>query len=122
VVDPLDDLSIADDDQLWRRIPPGHCIDCPGEKCRPSSQTYEDDEEGSLSVDIGRLTTTEAILIGHHGYAVAAFTAGVARGCGLVVIADPLALDPAHALVFGNKTGSRRRALVRGSLWIVTPE
>ncbi len=119
--DPHDDRSITDEDQLWRRIPPRHCIDCPGERCRPSSQTYEDDEDGTLSVDIGRLTSVEAILSGHDGYAVAAFSAGVARECGLIVIGDPLPLDPAHALVIGNKSGSRRHALVKGSVWIVAP-
>jgi hypothetical protein len=120
--DPEDDPSIAKDDQLWRRIPPRHWIDCPGEHCRPSSQTYEDDEDGSLSVDIGRLTTPEAILVGHDGYAVASFTAGLARECGLTVVGDPQPLDPAHALVMGNKSGSRRKALVRGSVWVVPPQ
>ncbi len=116
-----DDPGISDDDELLRRVPAYHWIDCPGQRCRPSSLTFEDDPDGSLSVDIARLTTLAAVLSGHAGYALIGFTARVARENGLIVVADPLPLNGAHAIVVGNKTGSRRRALARLSVWVVAP-
>ena len=116
-----DDPAISDDDQLLRRVPPYHWVECPGPRCRPSSQTFEDDPDGSLSVDIARLTTLAAVLSGHEQYAVIGLSARAARGSGLIVVADPQPQDLAHAIVVGNKTGSRRRALVRSAVWIVAP-
>lgn len=74
-----------------------------------------------MSVDIGRLTSVTTILQGHEGYAVASFTAKAARDAGLAVVSDPLPDNPAHAVVVGNKTGSRRKALVKACTWIVAP-
>ena len=119
----VDNQTISDDDELWRRIPPQQWVDCPGETCRPSSAAFEDSADGSpLSVHIGRLTSTTAVLSGPHGlYAIAAFRTRLARECGFIVVADPNPDDPSHALVVGNKTTPKRKRIVKGCWWVQRP-
>jgi hypothetical protein len=63
----------------------------------------------------------EHILHGHDGFALAEITAGLARAKAQGVIRDPLPQEPAHGLVFGNKTDSVSRALAKRSVWVIEP-
>ena len=47
--------------------------------------------------------------------------AGLARSKKQGVARDPHPDEPAHALVFGNKTASVSRALAKGSVWVTEP-
>jgi hypothetical protein len=122
--EPHNDPTIPDDAILWRRIPPWHFFyDTNLGRMRPSSAAFEDDADGSpMSVVLAAETSgPENALAGHPGYALASFTAGMARECSQGVARDPLPHEPAHALVSGRRTGSVRNRLAKGSTWVVPP-
>ncbi len=119
-----DDASIPDDMELWRRIPPWNWVyDQQEGRYRPKSTAFDNHPSGSpMSVMIAaECSGPGEALSGHDRYALAVFTAGLARSCGQRIVRDPLPDNPAHALVFGRKTESVRRRLARGSRWVVPP-
>lgn len=103
---------IADDEPLHRRIHPTFKKD----DGTVSSAAFTDRE---MSVDRGAFCSLEQTLTGCGGYGVAALLAATARGYDQEVVADPILLNPAHALVRGEKTKSTARKLARASIWIV---
>jgi len=120
----LDDATIPDEADLWRRIPPWHFVlDQNSGQIRPSSAAFDNDPNGSpMSVVLGAESSgPEAVLAGHSGFALASFTAGLARECHQGIARDPLPEEPAHALVFGPKTKAVRRRLARESVWVIPP-
>jgi hypothetical protein len=121
----VDDPTIPDHEELWRRIPPDRIVeDANRGGRRPSSGAFTDDRDGSpMSVVIGSAAAgAETVLAGHPGYALAAITAGLARECGQMIMRDPTSDQPAHALVIGHKTEGIRRRLARESRWIIEPD
>lgn len=123
-----DDLTIANDAHLWRRIPPWHFIfDGNIGRLRPSKAAFDDDDDGHpMSVVLADLVTASGrgsahVLQGHDGFALAQITAGLARSKQQGVQRDPLFEEPAHALVFGNKTDSVKKTFAKGCTWIVPP-
>ena len=81
-----------------------------------SSQAFRDDE---MSVDRAAFRRVEETLAGYGGYGIAALGTTTARNLGQRVLADPLPLNPAHALVRGRKTKSISRRLARSASWVV---
>lgn len=119
-----DDPTIPDAANLWRRIPPFHCIwDANVGRVRPSSAAFDDDPDGSpMSVVLAEESSDpQSVLAGHEGFALASFKAGLARECRLGIARDPLPEQPAHALVLGRKTKSVMRRLAKGSSWVIAP-
>jgi hypothetical protein len=123
-----DDLTIANDAPLWRRIPPWHFVfDENDGKWRPSSAAFEDHPDGSpMSVVLGQQVldegrTAESVLEGYDGVALAGFDAGLARKCLQGIMRKPLPEEPAHAEVFGKKTGAVKKAFAKNSQWTVPP-
>jgi hypothetical protein len=120
-----DDPTIPDETILWRRIPPRwfHRDESLG-RLRPAKAAFDDDPDGSpMSVVIADESRGQAaVLAGHEGYGLAAFTAHLARECRLRIARAPTDDEPAHAVVVGRKTDSVRRRLARGSDWVVLPE
>jgi hypothetical protein len=123
-----DDPSITDEAHLWRRVPPRHVIfDANLGRVRPSKAAFDDDEDGSpMSVVLADLVLgsgrgPQHVLTGHNRFALAAITARLARSKKQGVARDPQPDEPAHGLVFGKKTDSIRRALAKGSEWVVEP-
>jgi hypothetical protein len=126
--DYRDDLTIPAGSMLWRRIPPEWVIhdENLGRK-RPSSQAFQDDRDGNpmsvfladLMVELGR--GPEEALAGHEGYALVSFSVGLARECNQGVAREPTLTEPAHAVVFGKKTGSVRNRFARECDWVVPP-
>ena len=123
-----DDPTIHDDAALWRRIPPGHIV--PDDNLggvRPSSAAFKDHPDGSpMSVLLAEIVTetgrgAREVLAGHEGYGLSTFSAGLARECAQGIARMALADEPAHAEVFGKKTHSVRKKLVRGSEWVLPP-
>jgi len=108
------DLSIAPDVELWRRIPPWQWIpdsNTPTGR-RPTSDAFDDIE---LSVVIaveceGGLGT---LLAGHVGYGVASFTVGDIRDRGWGIVRVPDDELPGHAHVTGKKSHSKRASLAK---------
>jgi len=122
-----DDPTIPDKAELLRRIPPWHFI--PDENqglVRPSSAAFADDKDGPMSVTLAEELTKEgrsldSVLVGHGDFALASITAGLVRECEQGIVRAPTDDEPAHALVFGKKTKSIQRKLVKGARWIIPP-
>ena len=123
-----DDPTIPNESKLWRRIPPWHFI--PDENrggFRPSSAAFDNHPDGTpmsvLLADLVRQTGRNAhdALARHVGFALASFTAGLARDCEQSVAREPIPDEPAHAVVFGRKTTGVKRRLAKGAEWVVAP-
>ena len=126
--EPSDDLTILDEAELWRRIPPHWIIfDKNRGAKRPSSAAFDDHQNGSpmsvlladLLSEVGRGASD--VLADYEGYALAAITAGLARRCKQVVVRAPLRDVPAHAEVVGKKTDSVRKRFAVASRWVLPP-
>lgn len=123
-----DDRSIADDSELWRRIPPWHLVEDKnrGGK-RISKAAFEDHPDGSpMSVVLGAevLATgrdPQSVIAGHDDFCLAAVTAGLARSLNQGIIRKPLVDEPAHAEVFGKKTDGVRKRFARAAVWVIQP-
>ena len=123
-----DDPSILDSASLWRRIPPWHFVfDHNLNVLRPSSAAFDDHPNGSpMSVVLGDDLLAagrppKSALADCAGFALASLAAGLARSTGQGIMRAPLPEEPAHAEVFGPKSGSVRRALAKGSTWVIAP-
>ncbi len=120
------DPTIADDAELWRRIHPDHIFyDENKGRWRPSTAAFENHPNGSpMSVLLGEMVLGSGrgpldILTGYEGYALASITAGLARQCNQGVAREPLPDEPAHAVVFGEKTYGVRKRFACDCGWAV---
>ncbi len=89
-----DDPSIADDTEVWRRIPPWPSytiFDRNIGRTRPSTQAFREDRDGApMSVFIAEESGgAHAVLAGHAGFGVAAFNVGLIREQGLGIDRGP---------------------------------
>lgn len=122
-----DDLSISDEDELWRRIPRRWIVfDENRGSYRPASAAFDDNRDGSMSVflesvmvEIGR--TPEHVLIGHHGYGLCGVAALIVRQQGQIIVRRPTEAEPAHAEVVGHKSQGVTRRISREARWIIQP-
>ena len=124
-----DDSTIADDAELWRRIPPRHIVpDNTNGGVRISKAAFEDHPNGSpMSVTLAKESLAAgrgayALLIGHIDFCLASITAGTARSLKQGIMRKPLVDDPAHAEVFGKKTDSVRKKLSKAAKWVIAPQ
>lgn len=124
-----DDPTIANEAELWRRIPPRHFVfDENLGQVRPSSAAFDNHPDGSpMSVLLAGAVRAQSraerdVLSGHDGFGLAAITAGLARRCDQGVAREPVPNEPVHAVVFGRKPKSIRRKLAKGSRWAVRPD
>jgi hypothetical protein len=123
-----DDLTIPDEAELWRRIPPTHLIlDHNLGRIRPTSAAFENHPDGSpMSVFLADIVLEsgrkpEAVLVGHEGFTLASITAGLARECNQKIVRKPLDMEPAHAEVVGKKTDGVKKRFYRGCRWVIPP-
>lgn len=119
-----DDPTILNSDKLWRRLRPdnfGFIYDSNIGRYRPSSAAFKDPSD-RLSVNLQRLTTVEATLLGLPGFGIAEFTAGLPRRQKHIVVRDPEPDNEAHTLVCGRITQGQRNELAHASAIIVLPE
>ena len=117
-----DDLTIANDDRLFRRVRSNQLIPESDGSQRPSSAVFKVLELSvnieSLMIQQGRLP--EDMLTNYPGEYLTAFTAGQVRAHGHPVIKDTEPPnDPAHGLVLGKKKDSFANAMKRQHQWIV---
>ncbi len=124
----VDDLTIKNEAPLWRRVPPHHFVfDDNRGTWRPSSAAFDDHPNGTpMSVVLGEdvaaaSRTADSVLAGHEGFGLVSLPAGLARENRQGIVRRPLPDEPAHAEVFGKKTRGVRKALAKGSKWIVPP-
>ena len=127
-----DDLSIQDETELMRRIPPWHFVrDDNLGTIRPSSAAFEDDDDNDpMSVYLATVLAAEqrdtnTVLAGHGGYALASITAGIARSKNQTVHPDPLPEETSHAVVCGDKrsgsNNSAKKVFARSAKWVISP-
>ncbi len=123
----VDNPSILDDDNIWRRIPPQHLIEDSNALggYRISSAAFDDSPDGTpmsgfwerLHQQMG-LNENDA-LSGHENFSLASFKAKLARQLEQGIQHDPTEDAPAHVLVFGPKRKPIKRGLAAGAHWLV---
>jgi len=122
---PADDLSILDEDRLFRRVPANQLVPGDDRTVRPSSGVYKTDK---LSVYAESLMSEQKrapneCLKDYPDTYLSAIKAGSVRK----FIDCPIAKDnappedPAHCLIHGKKTGSFGKAMVREHEWVIAP-
>jgi hypothetical protein len=119
-----DDLTILDDDELWRRIHYKQWIrDDKLGRVRPTSKAFQSPSDGSpMSVVLAKEhSNPESYLEKYEEPALASITAGLARECSQGVAREPLPDEPAHAVVFGRKIQSVRRRFAKEASWVIPP-
>jgi hypothetical protein len=118
----VDDPTILDEDDLWRRIHPGWVVpDNNRGGLRPSSQAFLDSPDGSpMSVLLAKEDSPERAMSATvwSGWSLAAIKASVARQNGQGICRDSNEEDPSHALVFGEKKKARKQ-LAQAAVWVV---
>lgn len=124
-----DDATIANDAELWRRIPPVWVVPDKNAECmRVSSAAFANSRNGSptsvlLATIVRETGRTDADVLAHfEGFALASLTAGQARECKQEVARNPLPDEPAHAYVIGKKTKGAKKCLARSAKWVISPE
>ena len=121
--EPIDDVSIGDDERLLRRIRPDHVVVEPATaQRRPSSATFRS-KSNIVSVDLASMTTTERALQKYPHHALIEIDVGAVRSLGCKVVRNPLPDNPAHALLYGNGpdgriTKSQAREIVSRCRWV----
>lgn len=127
-----DDLSIAGETLLLRRVltKPDLSIvwDANLNRWRPSSAAFDNHPNGSpMSIVLGDTLkqlgrSNESALRGHEmTHSLAAITAQVARDGGQGVAREPTVDEPAHGVVFGNKSKKVRASMAKQAVWIIPP-
>ena len=126
----MDQVEIADEDLLYRRVHPTQVELATG---RVTSAAFKGSGGHELSVDLARLTTAEtcfnwAVQRQRKCAGVVQFSAGLARTLQQEVRHDPLPNDhpegpnPAHTLVIGEKDIKPKPTvatrLADGSTWV----
>ena len=120
--EPPDDPSIANETELWRRIPPDQIVRDGHGAPRPSTGAFRDSTGGHMSVLLREAgMTIERALGGREGFGIVSFSAGFARSLSQKVIRSPEPEEPLHGEVVGKKTDSVKKQLVRNSHWIHSP-
>lgn len=118
----VDDPTIADADDLWRRVPTSQVVkDDNSGQLRPSSACFDDSSDSPMSVLLAREDTVERVHSKYPADLLAALTAGLVRARNQGVCRDPTPDDASHALVFGKKTGSTRSAFAKAARWVIGP-
>lgn len=117
-----DDTSILDSDALWRRIPYLQWVfDHNLGRVRPSTGCFDDSSDGTpMSVDLARISRDPHRNL-PSDFALAEFTAGLARSRAQIVCLHPQEGNHAHTYVAGKKTDGVKKALARKSTWAVLP-
>ncbi len=119
-MDYTDDDSIEPTAELWRRVRPEHMV--PGDELgmlRPSSAAFHDSSDNTpMSVDLASIVRSlggdeRTVLAPYPGFYLVSLTAAQVRSRQLGVCREPLPDNPAHAYVFGKKTGSVRKYLAK---------
>lgn len=130
----VDDLTVLDGDELWRKIPPGASwvsYDPFLGRLRPSTKAFQNLEGELMSVLIAKIVqedgrTADDIISRFPGYSLASITAGSAREANQKICPDPYPPDDpkeaAHAHLVGKKSKTVKRMLSKSAKWIIEPQ
>jgi hypothetical protein len=123
VPEPVDDVSIGDDECLLHRIRPVDVVlDSETGERRPASSSFRS-KSNIISVDLASLTTPDKALAGYLHHALVEIEVGTVRSLGCKVVRDPLPDNPSHALLYGSgpegrMTKSQARDIVSRCKWV----
>jgi hypothetical protein len=123
VPEPVDDVSIGDDERLLHRIRPVDVVlDSETGQRRPASSSFRS-KSNIISVDLASLTTPEKSLANYLHHALVEIEVGTVRSLGCKVVRDPLPDNPSHALLYGSgpegrMTKSQAREIVSRCKWV----
>ncbi len=121
--DPLDDVTIGNDERLLHRVRPEDIVvDSETGQLRPSSAAFRS-TSNIISVAIASLTTPERILADYPNYSLVDVDVGTVRSLGCRVVREPLPGDPSHALLYGSGPDGRMkksqaREIVKRCRWV----
>lgn len=114
--DQGDDPTVADEEELWRRIHPEWVVSNAG-GTRVSSAAFKE-SSGEISVDRANLTNAEAALALYPHHGLAAIEARVPRSLGAYVVrARPTPDNPAHAVICPRPTRGHARQMAGKCEW-----
>jgi hypothetical protein len=123
VPEPVDDVSIGDDERLLHRIRPVDVVlDSETGQRRPASSSFRS-KSNIISVDLASLTTPAKALAGYLHHALVEIEVGTVRSLGCKVVRDPLPDNLSHALLYGSgpegrMTKSQAREIVSRCKWV----
>jgi hypothetical protein len=116
----VDDLTIGDNEVLWRRILPEWIEWEADGTTRPRSYGFMDrTSSAELSVHIATLTNQDIALQGFPNDSLAAIRAGHPRSLGYAIVRDPTDDDPSHALVCPAPKRGHARVIAMQADWVV---
>ena len=121
--EPIDDVSIGDDERLLHRIRPDDVVVDPATaQRRPSSATFRS-KSNIISVDLASLTDPYKALEGYPHHTLVEIDVGTVRSLGCKVVRDPLPNNSAHALLYGSgpegrMTKSQAKEIVNRCRWV----
>jgi hypothetical protein len=120
----VDDPTIHDDVDLWRRIPKGQYVLDPKAETglRPSSGAFDDSSDGPMSASIAdaERVPLEAAS-GGQSAGLVSISVRLLRSLGQGIVRDPTPEDLNHVLVFGPKPKSYRGKVAKAARWVVRP-
>ena len=123
MAEPVDDVSIGDDERLLRRIRPEDVFVEPqsGQR-RPSSATFIS-KSNIISVDLASLTTPEKALGNYPRHVLVEIEVRTVRSLGCKVVRDPQPNNSAHTLLYGSgpegrMTKSQAKEIVNRCRWV----
>ncbi len=120
-----DDLTISDDQLLWRRVHPTQIEEDPESGAPRLTSAAFKSKKILTSVDIASLTTPEACLEGFSQHSLVEVEARAVREAGCIVVSDPKQDNPAHAHIIGTRrddgflTGSEARNIANKANWVI---
>ena len=119
MAEPLEE--IANDDELYRRLAPGH-VDLDG-SVNSAAFKVRGRPDLRISVDLARLTAPNAALTRapRPGFGLDALAARAPRSLAFSVRHDPLPDNPAHALIEGDNDKTKCRLPARATRVLVSP-
>ena len=121
--DFVDDRTIEDSSELWRRVHPEFLVRDDNGRIFPSSQAFQNrSKDDPMSVGLADICPSPAEeLKGYADYGLASLSAGQVRRCQQVVCRAPLEATPWHAHVCGDKPRRIRKQLAKVARWVVPP-
>lgn len=123
---PLDDPSVEDDHDIWRRVHPSQIVyDSNLQRSRATSGAFQDSGDGSptsvliakMVLESGRSATD--VLTGIVGEGVVRIAAGDAREKGILIHIEEDDGEKAHAYLVGKKTRSVQNHLAGKAVWVI---
>jgi hypothetical protein len=122
--DTSDDLSILNEDRLFRRVRMNQLRTEPDGSRRPTSAVFKNQELSinieSLMIEQGR--APEDTLANFPDDYLSSITAGSVREHKYPIVKDTdPPNDPAHGLILGKKTNAFANAMVRVHQWVKAP-